>query len=123
MKAITIAFATLLFAGHLIPVDAKESPAPSGDCITLSPSHTGTRTPGNEQLLLKDGDAHYRLGFAGQCGAVARSSVVEVETRGQRNLLCPEGSSVRAGNARCSVRSVERIDAADYERQARRNRR
>jgi len=123
MKAVTIAFATLLFAGHLIPVDAKESPAQSDDCITLSPDHTGTRTPGNEQLLLKDGDAHYRLGFAGYCDAIARSSILQIETRGRRNLLCPEGSSVRARNARCSVRSVERIDAADYARQARRNRR
>lgn len=122
MKAIAIPFATLLFAAHLLPVEAKETQAPPG-CVSLSADHKGTRVPGNEQLLLKDGDAHYRVGFRSHCDAVARSSVIQIETGGRRNQLCPEGTSVRSQNASCSVRSVETISAEEYERQARWNRR
>lgn len=122
MKAITIPLATLLFAAHLMPVEAKETQA-LPECVSLSAGHEGTRVSGNEQFLLKDGDAHYRIGFRSHCDAVARSSLIRIETRGQSNQLCPEGTSVRARNASCSVRSVETISAEEYERQARRNRR
>jgi hypothetical protein len=122
MKAIAITLATLLFAAHLPPVEAKEGQALSG-CVSLSAGHKGTRVSGNEQFLLKDGDAHYRVAFRHQCEAVARSSVIRIEALGQANQLCPEGTSVRARNESCAVRSVETITAEEYERQARRNRR
>jgi len=122
MKAITITSAVLLFAAHLMPVEARETQV-LADCVSLSAGHQGTRVSGNEQFLLKDGDAHYRIGFRGHCDAVARSSLIRIETGGEGNQLCPEGTSVRARNASCSVRSVATISAEEYERQARRNRR
>jgi hypothetical protein len=122
MKAIPLMAATLLMAALLPAAQAKEA-AGIGDCVTLSSSHAGTRAAGNTQLLLKDGDAHYRVRFAGSCEALYRSSVVHLEAEGQANRLCPAGTSVRAGNARCAVRSVEALTAAEYNQQARRNRR
>ena len=120
MKVPTLLIATLIFAGHLIPVDAKE-PEPITDCISLSDAHKGTRG-GSEYLLLKDGDAHYRVGFGGSCDALARSSVVQVATGDHKNQLCAKGSKVTSRSGYCAVRSVEKIDAEDYERAARRNR-
>ncbi|WP_202839320.1 hypothetical protein [Luteimonas saliphila] len=122
MKAVTLTFATLLVAAHLLPVEAKEAQV-LADCVSLSAGHQGTRVSGNEQFLLKDGDAYYRIGFRGHCDAVARSSLIRIETQGRSNQLCPQGTSVRARNASCNVRSVETIGAEEYERQARRNRR
>ena len=126
MKTITstlaAALAAIALATPLMAVEAKESDA-LASCVTLSPQHQGTRVAGNQQMLLKDGDAHYRVGFRSHCDAIARSSAIRIETSGQDNQLCPQGSSVRARNASCAVQSVERIEAEEYDRQARRNRR
>lgn len=122
MKTAAIAMGAVLLACPLLPaVAGKGSPLP--DCVTLSPTHQGTRAAGNAQLLLKDGEAYYRVGFNGSCDAMARSSVITLETNGQANLLCPEGTTVRAANSHCSARSVELIEAELYERNARYNRR
>ncbi|MDH5834300.1 hypothetical protein [Luteimonas kalidii] len=114
--------AALLLSAPPTSAQAKEAD-PITSCVTLSPQHQGTRVSGNQQMLLKDGDAHYRVGFRSHCDAIARSSAIRIETAGQDNQLCPEGSSVRARNASCAVHSVETIDAEEYTRQARRNRR
>ena len=121
MKATSILIATLILAGHLIPVDAKE-PEPLTDCVSLSDAHQGTRF-GSQYLLLKDGDAHYRLGFGGSCSALTRSSIVQVATSGEKNRLCAKGTTVTSRSDHCTVRSVEKVDAEYYERVARRNRR
>lgn len=120
MKALSILIATLILAGHLIPVDAKE-PEPLTECVSLSDAHKGTRF-GSQYLLLKDGDAHYRLGFGGSCAALSRSSVVQVATGDKKNRLCAKGTTVTSRMDYCAVRSVEKVDADYYERVARRNR-
>src|SRR5690606_3827853 len=122
MKTIAITLGAALLAGSLLPAAASNASA-LPDCVSLSPTHQGTRAADNAQLLLKDGDAHYRVGFNGACDAIARSSRITLETNGEANLLCPQGTTVRAANARCSARSVELIEADVYERRARMNRR
>lgn len=126
MKTVTstcsATLAALLFATPLMAAEAKESATLAG-CVTLSPQHQGTRVAGNQQILLKDGEAYYRVGFRSHCDAIARSSAIRIETGGQDNQLCPQGSAVRARNASCAVQSVETIEAEEYARQARRNRR
>ena len=88
---------------------------------------TGLAVVGSEVYLCGTfsiaGDAHYRLGFGGSCDALMRSSIVQVATGGEKNRLCAKGSTVTSRSAYCAVRSVDRIDAEDYERVARRNRR
>ncbi|MBP6797583.1 MAG: hypothetical protein KA124_05760 [Luteimonas sp.] len=123
MKAPLTLIATLILAGHLIPVDAKAKEAePLTDCVSLSDAHQGTRF-GSQYLLLKDGDAHYRLGFGGSCDALMRSSIVQVATGGEKNRLCAKGTTVTSRSSYCTVRSVEKVDADYYERVARQNRR
>ena len=121
MKAPTILISALILAGHLLPVDAKE-PEPLTECVSLSNDHKGTRF-GSQYLLLKDGDAHYRVGFGGSCDALMRSSIVQVATSGEKNRLCAKGTTVTSRSDHCTVRSVEKVDAEYYERVARRNRR
>lgn len=122
MKTFAITLGAILSATALLPVSAS-SAAPLPDCVTLSPAHQGTRAADNAQLLLKDGDAHYRVDFKRSCDAIGRSSKISLETNGQANLLCPQGTTVRAANTSCGARSVELIEAEVYERRARINRR
>ncbi|MCA0325099.1 MAG: hypothetical protein LCH89_05795 [Proteobacteria bacterium] len=121
MNKTTILLAGLILAGHLLPVDAKAS-QPLANCVQLSNAHEGTRS-GTQYLLLKDGDTHYRVGFGGSCDALARSSIVQVATGREKNKLCAKGSNVSSRTDFCPVRSVETIDADEYARVARRNRR
>ncbi|MGY1408303.1 MULTISPECIES: hypothetical protein [unclassified Luteimonas] len=121
MKTIAITFGTILAVCSVLPAAAKEA-GTLPDCVSLSSAHQGTRGAEAKQLLLKDGDEHYRVAFNGSCQAMARSSKVQVQTNGQANLLCPTGSSVHAANRSCDVHSVDLIDATAYERQARLNR-
>ena len=122
MKTIAITLGAILAAGSLLPAAAAETQT-LGDCVSLSSNHQGTRGPEGKQLLLKDGDAHYRVAFGRSCQAMARASKVQVQTNGEANVLCPTGSSVYAANRTCEISSVDLIDAPTYERQARSNRR
>lgn len=122
MKTIAITLGAILAACALLPAAAAETQT-LGDCVSLSSTHQGTRGPEGKQLLLKDGDAHYRVAFGRSCEAMARSSKLQVRTNGAANVLCPTGSSVHAANRSCEVSAVDLIDAPTYERQARSNRR
>ena len=112
----TIVGATLLAAA--LPA-AASSAAPLEECVQLSDAHRGTRANGNRQLLLRDGDAHYRVSFGRTCETLARSSRIYIATDGEHNRLCPASTTVSAKNSRCQVESVEVIDARTWSRQAR----
>src|SRR5690606_37395142 len=75
----TILGATLLAAA--LPA-AASSAAPLEECVQLSDAHRGTRANGNRQLLLRDGDAHYRVSFGRTCETLARSSRIYIATDG-----------------------------------------
>lgn len=123
MKHLSIGLAAALLALPLCSAAATAiRPDPLTDCVDLSASHRGVRAGTNAQLLLKDGDAHYRVAFNGECHALARTSSIRFETAGQANRLCPMGSTVRAANSSCNVQAVERIEPEVYERRARMNR-
>jgi hypothetical protein len=92
-----------------------------GDCVELSPAHEMARF-GSQYLLVKDGDAHYRLGFGGNCSAIAQSTRVELRTQGQAGRLCPAGTQVVARVGNCTVRSVSLISQDQYESYVRRGR-
>lgn len=113
---------SLLFAGRLTPVDAKEKAAEAlADCVTLSPQHQGTRF-GSQYLAIRDGDSHYRLEFGGSCDALNSGSIV-VSTERQANRLCGTGTVVKSRSGSCAVRAVTPIGADEYDRYARKSRR
>ncbi len=114
--------ATFLGAALLaaaLPASAATDGEPLADCVQLSEGHKGSRAAGNTQLLLKDGRSHYRVSFEGRCNTLARNRSVFIETAGEHNRLCPQGTMVTAQADSCSASAVERIDARTYERQVR----
>lgn len=113
--------ATVLGAAMLaiaLPASAGTHGEPLAECVQLSDAHRGASAAGNSQLLLKDGRSHYRVSFEGRCNTLARRSVF-IETAGEHNRLCPQGTTVAANADSCRAASVERIDAETYERQIR----
>ena len=114
----SIPFALLLLAACSASAVAAE-PVPVEGCVELSDSHQGMRY-GSKYLLVKDGDAHYRVGFGRSCTALVMASNVTIKTDGQSNRLCATGTKVASKQARCDVRTVEAIDAETFERYKRR---
>ena len=92
---------------------------PVEGCVELSESHQGMRH-GSQFLLVKDGDAHYRVGFGKTCSALTLASKVTITTEGTANRLCATGTTVASKRARCAVRTVEAIDAETFDRYDRR---
>jgi len=77
---------------------------------------------GSQYLLVKDGEAHYRVGFGGNCSAISLSTQVRIRTGDQDNRLCPSGTRVLSKRDSCTVRSVVLISGDDYASYTRRAR-
>lgn len=118
-KSLLAAFA-ILAAGYALPGAAKDV-APLAECVTLSADHQAARF-GDQILAVRDGDTHYRIEFGGTCAALHAGSVV-IGTNGTSNQLCPTGTKVSSKSRDCTVRKVTIIDAAEFQRYARRPRR
>jgi hypothetical protein len=87
---------------------------PLPDCVDLGANHEAFRYA-NQALLVADGDAHYKLSFAGDgCDALQAASSVDIATDGQPNRLCPTGTRVSARAKSCAVSKVSRISTDAY---------
>lgn len=118
-------FRLLLLSLPLLPVTgaaAAATPAATAsadnttfsDCVDLGADHGAFRY-GNQALLVSDGDAHYKLSFgATGCDALMTSATVDIDTNGQSNRLCPEGSRVVGRTQSCAVHGVKRLTPDEY---------
>ena len=111
----------VLLCGGALSAHAATGDAELAGCVDLSPDHEVARF-GSQYLLVKDGDAHYRLGFGGSCGAIAMSTQVQVRARGKDGRICPQGTNVLTKRGSCAVRGVAPISAEKYDTYARRRR-
>lgn len=112
--------AFLLLAACATASHAKDRSQPLTDCVDLSPDYQVARF-GSQYLLVKDGDAYYRIGFGGSgCSAITLSSHVEIATGGKDNQLCPVASKVETRRDSCNAREVLRVDEIEYQKYARR---
>jgi hypothetical protein len=102
-----------LLAGTAFAANAADNNTLT-DCVDLSPSQEIVRSGGAQSMLLRDGDAHYLVGFRGNCGSLATSSSIEIGTDGTANRLCPKGTKVKTKRSICSVDTVEVIDADQF---------
>jgi hypothetical protein len=100
--------ASLAFAAN-----AAEN-TPLTDCVDLGANQEIVRSGGAQSMLLRDGDAHYLVGFRGDCGALATATSIEIRTEGTANRLCPTGTTVITNRSNCSVAKVEAIDADEF---------
>ena len=114
--------AFILLAACATAAHAKDRSQPLPDCVELSSDYQVARF-GSQYLMVKDGDAHYRIGFGGSgCSAITLSSSVEIATDGKNNWLCPVASKVKTKRDSCDARGVLRVDEIEYEKYARRQR-
>jgi hypothetical protein len=114
--------AFVLLAACATAAHAKDRSEPIADCVELSPDYEVARF-GSQYLLVKDGDAYYRIGFGGSgCSAITLSSSVKIATDGNDNQLCPVASKVKTRRDSCAAREVLRVDEVEYEKYARRQR-
>ncbi|MEO6102231.1 MAG: hypothetical protein ABIP44_01160 [Pseudoxanthomonas sp.] len=111
--------AFVLLAACASVVHAKERSQPLADCVDLSPDYQVARF-GSQYLMVKDGDAYYRIGFGGSgCSAITLSSSVSIATDRKANRLCPVASKVKTRRDTCDAREVLRVDEVEYEKFAR----
>jgi hypothetical protein len=107
-----ISFAALL-AGVAFAANAAENTQLT-DCVDLGSNQEIVRSGGAQSMLLRDGDAHYLVGFRGDCGSISTASSIEIGTAGTSNRLCPKGTKVKTKRAICNVAKVELIDAEQF---------
>ena len=99
---------------------AIAAPVPVEGCVDLSANHEGVRY-GAKYLLVKDGDAHYRLDFGRSCSAITAAGSITIRAEGEANRICASGTEVDTGRATCNVRKVEAIDAETFARYKKRH--
>jgi len=109
----------LLLALALTAVGAPAMAAePVDGCVDISDRHQAFRF-GSQYLLVADDDAHYRLGFR-DCGDLSISTRFAFSSDGTDNRICSADTRVKLNRSTCTATSLERIDAATFERLRRR---
>lgn len=76
---------------------------------------TGFPSPFGKYVLVRDGDAFYRL-HADGCDELAMATRFEIFGDSEKGRLCPAGTQVKTNTGKCSISKVERIDEATYRR-------
>ncbi|UWX03404.1 hypothetical protein H1235_08980 [Pseudoxanthomonas sp. NC8] len=104
-----------LLAGAAFAANAADN-SQIADCVDPGAQQEIVRPGGGQSMVLRDGDAHYLIGFRGECSSLATASSVLIGTDGAANRLCPEGSTVKTNRSTCNVAKVEAIDAEQFAR-------
>jgi hypothetical protein len=113
---------SLLFCLCLSPALASAQ-EPVTECVSLGGDQEIVRGGDGEEVFLRNGDAHYRLGFSRNCGAVLMTRTITISTDDQADRLCPSGSKVRARQSTCQIATVEAISSEDFAKHKQRHRR
>ncbi|MBM9912311.1 hypothetical protein JJ682_01445 [Stenotrophomonas lactitubi] len=125
MSSLPAGFAALaLIAAALIAPASQAAdtpPATTGDsCIALSEDQQIVRAGADRDVLLRNGDQHYRVIFTASCNSAVTSRRLAFETQGESNQLCGGSRSVlKTDRASCTVERIEPLEAATFQRMAR----
>lgn len=116
--------ALVLSTAALIAPAARAADTPSasaGDsCIALSEDQQIVRAGADRDVLLRNGDQHYRVVFKASCNGAVTSRRLAFETQGESNQLCAGSRSVlKTDRASCTVERIEPLEAATFQRMAR----
>jgi len=84
------------------------------ECVDLGSNQEIVRAGSGQQIFLRDGQTHYRIGFARACDSIQMTPSLKISTDGQDNRLCPSGTKVRTKQANCAVNAVEIISAEEF---------
>ncbi|MEG0186398.1 MAG: hypothetical protein RR704_23425 [Stenotrophomonas sp.] len=116
--------ALVLVAGALAAPAAQAADAPaatsSESCIALNEDQQIIRAGADRDVLLRNGDQHYRVVFTASCNSAVTSRRLGFETQGESSQLCGGSRSVlKTDRASCTVERVEPLEAATFQRMAR----
>jgi len=116
--------ALVLSTAALIAPAAQAADTPSasaGDsCIALSEDQQIVRAGADRDVLLRNGDQHYRVVFKASCSSAVTSRRLAFETQGESNQLCADSrSALKTDRASCPVERIEPLEAATFQRMAR----
>lgn len=99
---------------------AAETPAAGDSCIALGEDQQIVRAGADRDVLLRNGDQHYRVVFTSSCSSAVTSRRLAFETKGSSDQLCGGAHSVlQTDRASCTVERIEPLDAAVFKRLAR----
>jgi hypothetical protein len=96
---------------------------PVTECVNLGEDQEIVRGGDGEEIFIRDGEAHYRVGFNRSCGAVLMTRTITISTDDQSGKLCPSGSKVQARQSTCQISAVEAISAEEFAKYKQRFRR
>lgn len=112
-----LSLALLSLASFAFTASASES---ATECVDLGSDQEIVRAGSGQQIFLRDGQTHYRIGFARACDSIQMTSSVKISTDGQENRLCPSGTKVRTKEANCAVNALEVISAEEFDKRKKR---
>ncbi len=112
-------FLAALFAGASLSANAADNPSLPG-CVDLGNDREVVRSGGGGSMLLRDADSHYLLTFRDDCGSLATTRTINIQSEGAGNRLCPDATVVRTKRQDCEVRSIEVLDAQQFAERKRR---
>lgn len=109
----------LLLCAALSPALASAN-EPVNQCVALGGEQEVVRNAGGQQIFLRDGQSHYRIGFSKTCDSIVTTPSIEISANGEANQLCPQGTQVRTKRDTCRVDAVESISAEEFARRKKR---
>lgn len=107
---------TLLITLAMTASPAAAAPANDGPlCITPSPARQLVRAGAAHDVLLKDGQSHYRLHLQKRCISAADSHRFALTSRTADGRICSNaGAMLATDSGRCEITTIEAIDAATF---------
>lgn len=108
-----------------LAVHATEPARPSApaECIALSPQRDIRPSSTERELLLRDGDKHYRVLLQKRClGAAVSASYVFFTPATPKRICGDARSTLQTDSNHCAVTRIEPIDAATFKRLAQQGR-
>jgi hypothetical protein len=97
---------------------AFAAPQAIQECATLSGNQQISRF-GNQYVLVRDGDAYYRLQADG-CDKLSLATRFELQAESQAGRICPRDTLIETNTGKCKAAKAELIDEATYLRYQRR---
>lgn len=98
-------------------------PAPQAGCIALGGNRDIRPSSTEREVLLRNGDAHYRVLLQKRCLGAAASASYTFFTRSTPEQICGNARTLlRTDSNHCRVTRIEPIDATTFKRLAQQGR-
>lgn len=105
------------------PAAEPAKPSTTAECIALSTNRDIRPSSTEREVLLRDGNNHYRVHLQKRClGAAASASYVFFTPNTPEQICGDARSTLQTDSNHCAVTRIERVDAATFKRLAQQGR-